>query len=188
MKKFKLLTISTLLIAAAAFTGCANEEDEKTESTFTEVEIEGSEMTKNDSLVEVTSSLPEEIIIKVTNLKVPSGQTLYLYPYSSDGSDGYEVFFEHDGVTVKNHGAATTSSKATVTNTTAQKYCIEIHDVNKENHIQIWNDDHCEGTVTAEADGGSAPGGTASTKFQYKASSGITVDEIHISAGGGHDH
>ncbi|MCS6984095.1 MAG: hypothetical protein NZM25_03065 [Leptospiraceae bacterium] len=137
---------------------------------------------------------PEGIKIKITGLTVPPGQDLRLRFYTNpnvpstnlNDAGGLELKFTDSQV-----GADFAQGEPATSNahTGANSFCIEIHDITKEKHTQIFSGDECQGNLTLNHSESTAPTPATRAVSYRRPDSGVIVGQIKIEKEKhGHEH
>jgi hypothetical protein len=175
MRHLKLLITLSMVIFLS---NCADE-DAATAAAY-ECKLESFTFDGNTQAT-TCATLPTSIKAVVEDVVVPTGETLTIYFFGTDGSSGYTVAFTPTSVSADLVDGATATS-ASKSFTTAQSVCIEIHDITSDQHIQIFDGEACTGTAIVDHED---PAGTAATvrEVRYNGSTNgatVTLAELHI--------
>lgn len=186
--KFTLLTITTILFSFALIS-CANESEEK-ESHASNYSCQQTTFTKDNGWQKSTCvDLPTQVNIKLEGLKVPTGETLTMRFFAENETKGFILKFTPAQVS-----AQITGGKPAITGVvdlaTAKNFCIEIHDITNEKHVQVYyNTETCSGTALVDYDDDAAPAVTSrDVRYQFSKDT-IDLAELHIEKEGtAHSH
>ncbi|MCB1199705.1 MAG: hypothetical protein KDK41_03610 [Leptospiraceae bacterium] len=175
MKKYLLFST----IALVAFLGACAHDHSDGEAAF---DCKQTNFTFNGTSQSVTCpDLPTQVKIKVESLVVPNGQTFTFKPFSSADDNGYEIVFTHNSISARIFGRTATTVSTGIDFTSAKNACIEIHDITKEKHVQVYyNTETCSGTAVVDYDDDAATAPT-SRAARYTGSGGtIALNELHF--------
>lgn len=129
--------------------------------------------------------LLNEVKIEISNLSVSSGGNFTVYAYADNAASGLAVSFTHNRIDILRDGNSV-ANNTSVNSENANTYCLEIHDVTRETHVQVFQGG-CSSTLLFEFNAGIAF--SPSTKnLGYKRSGGVSFLQLTASAEAGHDH
>lgn len=186
--------VFSITIAAFLFYQCKHEHDHEEKYSCS---INGADLAvsgANFARANCENLPPEGIKVKVNNLVVPSGQIFALRFFTDpnvssaniNDTSGIEVRWDNTQLFADFAGGENFSANP---HGGANSFCIEIHDLTKEKHVQIYSGSECSGTLLLNHSESTAP--TPSTRgMSYRRSdNSVTVGNISLEGDkDGHQH
>ena len=188
MKKFYKTLLSLWLLIF--FVACAHDHEEKKYSCT----IGGDGMAPTTTYQATScAALPAEgVKIQVLNLTVPTGETFGLRFYTNPAEDilnnagGIQIEFTDTNVSAGFANGATPTSR---NKGAATSFCIEVHDITKEKHVQVFPGESCRGTTLIDLDDSTASALSNRAVAYKRTNSSVTIGSIRIKKDAhGHNH